>query len=114
MNVLTDYQIIKQGGRPAFVVIPYEDFVEWQKQQGLVEDGLIPQDVVVKHAVDGVPLVKAWRQYFHWTQEKLADKAGMNQSALARIESGVVQPREDTLKKLAAAMNLTIEQLLET
>ena len=113
MNALSDYQIIQQNGKPAFVVISYQDFIEWQKQQGVVENGLIPQEIVVKNAVDGIPLAKAWRQYLGWTQTKLAEKSGMKQSALARIESGAVTPREDTLRKLAHAMNLSLEQLQE-
>ncbi len=55
MSALTDYQIIEQGGKPDFVVIPYDEFIAWQQQQGIVENGLIPQNIVVKHAVDGVP-----------------------------------------------------------
>jgi len=113
MNALTDYQIIEQGGKPAFVVIPYKEFVQLKKHYGIIENGLIPQEIVVKNAIDGVSLVKAWRQYLNWTQERLAEKSGMKQSALARIESGAIQPRFNTLTKLAKAMSLNTEQLIE-
>ena len=73
--------------------------------------GYIPHEVVEYHAVDEMPLVKAWRKYLGLTQKELAEKANMAQSALARIESGKHEAREETLQKLAKAMNLTLEQL---
>ena len=61
--------------------------------------------------VDGISLVKAWRKYLGLTQKELALKSNMAQSALARIEASKHEPRDETLHKLAKAMNLTIEQL---
>jgi len=111
MNALIDYQVIEQNGQPAFVVIPYEEFSQLEISRKPVADGYIPHEVVGYHAVEGMPLVKAWRKHLGLTQKELAKKANMAQSALARIESGKHEAREETLQKLAKAMNLTLEQL---
>lgn len=43
------------------------------------------------------------------TQRELAGRTGMAQSAVARIESGAVVPRVDTLDKLLRACGYTLE-----
>ena len=48
-----------------------------------------------------------------FTQAELAAKAGMKQSAMARLESNSVSPRKATLAKLAEAMGISIEQLID-
>lgn len=111
MNALIDYQIIEQNGHPAFVVIPYDVFTELDIVQKPQNNGLIPHDIVGLHVIDGMPLVKAWRKHLGLTQKELALKADMVQSALARIESGKHESRDETLHKLAKAMNLSIDQL---
>ena len=111
MNALTNYQVIEQGGKPAFVVVPYEEFMSRYAEP--VEEGLIPNTIVERNAMDGVPMIKAWREYLGLTQSELAEKCGMAQSAIARLEAQAVSPRKDTLIKLARAMNLTLEQLQE-
>jgi len=101
---------ITDKGRPAFVVMPYEDFLKIQKDQAR-ERGLIPHEMVRRTLLDGVSSVKAWREYIGMTQQELADAAGIKQPMLARIETAATKPQIRTLKKLAHAMNLTLEQL---
>jgi len=45
------------------------------------------------------------------TQQALADRAGLSQPALARLEKVGANPRSSTLKKLATAMEIMVEQL---
>jgi len=47
------------------------------------------------------------------TQQELSRRAGMTQPALARLEKSNSKPRIGTLKKIAATMEITIEQLTE-
>jgi transcriptional regulator with XRE-family HTH domain len=51
------------------------------------------------------------RQRAGLTQRQLADSVGMPQSAIARIESGVVVPRVDTLDRLLAGCGRGLESL---
>jgi len=72
----------------------------------------IPHDVVTRHVVEGVSLVRAWREHLGLTQSELAVRAGMKQSAIARIERATNRPRRSTLARLAAAMGIRPEHLL--
>jgi ribosome-binding protein aMBF1 (putative translation factor) len=114
MSALTDPQIISQNGKPAFAVIP------WNEYQALIHKQTEPDESdvwfpneVVKANVRGESLVKAWREYFKLTQAELAAKAGMKQSALARMESSNARPRKATLSKLAEALGISVEQLID-
>ncbi len=44
-----------------------------------------------------------------WTQKKLADKTGLNQSEISTLESGQANPTYKTLQTLAAALGGKIE-----
>ncbi len=48
-----------------------------------------------------------------WTQEDLADKAGVTVRTIQRIENGATQPRLYTLKALADVLGTTVELLLQ-
>jgi len=47
------------------------------------------------------------------TQQELADKAGLTQTTVARIERDAVEPEVRTLRKLAAALGVSISDLLD-
>ena len=108
MKTLTNYQtIFDQDGKPAFVVVPYADFV---KLPGAVRPGVIPNDVVSKRIMDGVSMLQAWREYLMLTQEDMAKRMGITQAGYAQIESAK-RPRKATLEKAAAALGISLEQL---
>ena len=47
------------------------------------------------------------------TQQELADAAGISRTGLSLIETGVVTPKIETVKKIAAALNLEWKALIE-
>lgn len=49
--------------------------------------------------------IKLWREQRHWSQEHLADLAGISLRTLQRIESGETASQE-SMKALAAAFNV--------
>lgn len=115
MNALTDkYQTIEYNGEPAFVLVPVDEF---RKIRPLLENeavkGGIPHSVVRANLVDGVPMIKAWREHLGMTQEELAGKAGMSQPALAKLERPGAHPRKTTIRKVAEAMGLSVDQVAE-
>ena len=107
MSILTNVQFIEQNGKPAFAVIPYEEYLRLLPP----EDVTIPHEVVGLVVRGGMTLVKAWRTYLELTQVQVAKKAGMSQAALSQMEKGEKNLRTETLKKLAAAMGLDVEQI---
>lgn len=114
MSALTNPQIISQNGKPAFAVIPWSEYQALiHKQTESDESDVWFPNEVVKANVRGENLIKAWREYFKLTQAELAVKAGMKQSALARLEGSHVGPRKTTLSKLAEAMGISVEQLMD-
>jgi len=109
------HPLIEQNGKPAFAVLPWTSFERVRpmlEQQAKIKSG-IPGPVVKAYAIDGKSLVLAWREHLGLSQTEVAGKAGMKQPALSRIEKGDSRPRTVTLKKLADAMGLKPEQVVE-
>lgn len=48
-----------------------------------------------------------------FSQEQLADSAQINLRTVQRIEGGETEPRGDTLKRLANALNITPDELID-
>ena len=57
--------------------------------------------------------VKSLREDRGWTQTELGRRSNVPQSAIHYIESGIRNPRADTLRKLAAALGVTVAALLD-
>lgn len=47
------------------------------------------------------------------SQEKLAELAGVSQSSITRFETGATMPPADAALRIADALGLSIEQVLE-
>ena len=108
MGTLTDVQIIKKDGKPAFAVIPYEEYLRLLPKD---EDETVPHEVVGLVIKKGMNLVKAWRTHLGLTQREVAKRAGISQAALSQMEKSANELRTATLEKLARAMGISAEQL---
>lgn len=106
MNTLTEVQFIEQDGKPAFAVLPYDVYLKL-----IEEEVTIPHEVVGLLIKKDMNLVKAWRTHLGLTQAEVAKKARISQAALSQMERSENKLRTATLKKLAAAMGLSEEQL---
>lgn len=58
--------------------------------------------------------LKEIREAKGWTQDDLADAAGMNRVTIAKYESGRIEPKSASLSKLAAALEVGTDVLLGT
>lgn len=110
MNALTNVQTIYQDGKPAFVVVPYADYVRQMGKPWVPEDDGVPHEVVKMTIGGAMSQARAWREYLGLTQEEVANRLGISQSALAQMEAAK-RPRRPTLEKLAAALGIRLEQL---
>lgn len=52
-----------------------------------------------------VDQIRAARALLNWSQTDLADRAGLSQTGIARIESGINQPNTSTLEKINQAFD---------
>jgi DNA-binding XRE family transcriptional regulator len=112
MNEPTNIQTIMQDGKPAFVVIPFDEYVRlFSKAPRIPEGDSIPHEVVGMTIKKGYTLVRAWREYLGLTQTEVARRMGITQAALSQMEAGEKQLRKVTLEKLAAAMGIGVDQL---
>ena len=109
MSAHTEYQTIDYHGKPAFVLVPWEDFTRISPylENAAALRETIPQAVVKANVLHDVPIIKAWREYLGLTQEQVAEKIGMKQPSLARIESGSVKPRHSTIIKLSTVLGVS-------
>jgi predicted transcriptional regulator len=106
MNAPTNIQIINgPDGKPAFVVIPYVDYMTERN----AERNLIPHDVVSR-TVDGASPVRAWREHLGFTQADIAARLGISQSAFAQQENSD-RLRKSSREKIAAALGVSATQL---
>ena len=57
--------------------------------------------------------IKKYRKRLKLTQEGLARKADISYNTIIKLESrGITDPRMETLKKLASALNVSIDELV--
>jgi len=107
MSKHIDFQTIMQDGKPAFAVVPYDEFMRIIK----LDEPTIPHEVAAMVLEKDFCLARAWREHLGLTQAEVARRMDISQAALSQIEKGDKTIRESTLKRLADAMGLNPEQL---
>ena len=109
MNALTEYQIINdKSGKPAFVVLPYEDFQ--RLAHPIDTHSGVPSEVVDLAFDNGWSALRAWREHLGMTQNDVAAKLGISQAAYSQHENSSTL-RSATRAKIAAALGINSEQL---
>jgi DNA-binding XRE family transcriptional regulator len=120
---MTKPQIIESDGKPAFVVLPYD---EWQRIESLIEDAednaaleayhadpgrTLPADVV-DALVDGKNPIRVFREHRGMTMAVLAARSGIAIPYLSQIETGKRKAGIEVLKKLAEVLAVTVDDLI--
>ena len=122
-------QIIEKEGRPEWAVIPYEDYLRLvEAQEDVVDaiaierslqlladgsDELVPVQLVDR-ILDGDNPITVWREHRSHSIVELANKCGVTPSAISQIEKRKRQPSIGLLRKMAAALSVKVDDLLET
>lgn len=75
------------------------------------DEELLPAGMVDR-LIAGENRIKVWRQHRGLTSRDLAEKAGIGQPYLSQIEGGKREGKVETLRKIAAALNLSLEELV--
>jgi DNA-binding XRE family transcriptional regulator len=77
------------------------------------DDVTVPVEVAKAHLVDGVSLIRAWREHLGLTQEEVSVHMGVSRSGYSQMERPNQRPRRPTLQKIAAALGVMVEQLTD-
>ena len=117
-------QIIEKDGRPEYAVVPIDEYrhmvasLEESAARAAADRALrenaagetIPGDVV--HAIlDGAPPLRAWRQHRRLTLDGLAARVGVSKGYLSQIENGRKSGTLDLVRRLAVALDVTLDEL---
>ncbi|NCV32043.1 MAG: XRE family transcriptional regulator [Betaproteobacteria bacterium] len=119
-------QTINRDGKPEYVVLP------WAEYQALLEaaedaiDGALldafrqklatgQEETIPATIVDmllaGANPIKVWREYRGLTQDALANQAGISKAYLCQIETGKRAGAIKTLRAIATALGVTVDEL---
>ncbi len=72
---------------------------------------LIPAEVVYA-LLDGANPIRVWREYRGLSQGELAARAGISPSYLSQLESGKRDGTMEVLSAVAAALDVTLDDLV--
>ena len=112
MNAPTDIQTIMKDGKPAFVVIPYAEYIRFfPATKRIPASDAVPHEIVSLMVDNDWSIIRAWREYLELTQLVVAERAGISQAALSQMESSGKRLRKATREKLAVALGITAGQL---
>jgi DNA-binding XRE family transcriptional regulator len=122
MNV----QTIDRNGKPEYVVLSWADYQAlleaaedaidgatlnaFSKKLASGEEETIPA-AVVDALLGGANPVKVWRDYRGLTQDALAAQAGISKAYLCQIETGKRGGAIKTLRNLATALGVSVDDL---
>ena len=104
MNIPTNHQVIRHGNVPVAVVVPYADY-----ERAFALGPTIPHEVVGLSI--GKSMIQAWREYLGLTQQQVADRMGVSQPAFCKLEAMDAKPRLSSIRKVAKALGIEVEQL---
>jgi IS5 family transposase len=121
---MNDVQVIKKNGRPVFYVVPAS---LWERVREAIDDAedaaayaravaqddgvRVPGEVVHAQAAGTHP-VRAWREHRKLTLQALADAAGLSKPFFSQIEGGQRAGSAATLKRLAVALDVSVDLLI--
>ena len=120
-------QIITSPAGDRLVVIPeteYEALIDaltetadlaatrhFERRLAAGDEELLPEEMVDR-ILDGENLIRVWREHRGLSVKTLAEKAGIAPAYLSQIETGKRDGTVSTIKKLAAALGVTVDDLV--
>ena len=120
-------QVIKQGGKPEWAVVPYQKYLELLEKAEMLQDiqdydsakmaleegkeELLPESFV-NELLEGANPMKVWREYRGLTQKKLADAAGISVPYLSQLEAGKRKGSLEVFSAIATALSVTLDDIV--
>lgn len=125
MNV----QIIKQGDKPEWAVVPYETYLQLVEKAEMLQDiqdydsakvamargddALVPAEVIYA-ILDGENPIKVWREYRGLSQQETAEKVGISVPYLSQLETNKRTGSVDVLTALANVLQVSLDSLVSS
>lgn len=119
-------QTINRDGKPEYVVLPWaayqalleaaEDAIDgalldaFRQKLATGQEETIPA-TIVDMLLAGANPIKVWREYRGLTQDALANQAGISKAYLCQIETGKREGAIKTLRAIATALGVTVDEL---
>jgi len=125
LNIM-DPQIVTTPSGERLVVIPEADYetllaaaedavdaaaVEAFRRKLATGDEEPISAAIVDRILDGESRIRVWRDHRGLTSSALAEKAGIAQAFLSQIETGKRDGTIDTLRRIAAALGVSLDEL---
>jgi DNA-binding XRE family transcriptional regulator len=120
-------QVIKQGNKPEWAIIPYETYLKLIEKAEMLQDvqdydrvkadlergddELIPSGVVYA-ILDGENPIKVWREYRGMSQQKTAENAGISVPYLSQLETNKRKGSLDVLSAIAKVLKVSLENIV--
>lgn len=122
MNIAVKW-IYDAKGKPESVILSKKNYEKLLKYKEDLEDIRALKDYetsgeegfpsdVVERLVNGENPIKVYREYRGLTQLKLSERVGVQQSYITQLESGKKSGTVKVLKKIAAGLNLELDDLV--
>lgn len=123
MRKSASIQFIEKQGKPEWAVVPYKEYLRLKELDDISlsihafkkalehdEEELIPADYAERF-IQGENPIRVWREYRKLNQSTLASKAGISIPYLSQLEHAERTASMDVLKKIASALNVTLNDL---
>ncbi len=120
-------QILERDGRPAFVVMPFEEYQELLQALEDAHDAALIEEFhrrlvsgeeetfpieLVDRILSGENPIRVFRAYRALTLKQLADACGVTTSHISQVERNKRSMSTEVLKKMAKALGVEADVLL--
>ncbi len=83
----------------------------FRRKLAVGEEEFVPAEIV-NRILDGENRIRVWREHRGFSCKALAEKSGIASAFLSQIETGKREGTIETLRKIADALSLTIDDLV--
>jgi DNA-binding XRE family transcriptional regulator len=120
-------QIIKQGNKPEWAVVPYETYLQlvekaemaqdvqdYDRAKAALEQGddeLVPSEVIYA-ILDGGNPIKVWREHRGMSRHETAENAGISVPYLSQLETNKRKGSLEVLSAVAKALKVSLENIV--
>jgi len=117
-------QVIKKDGKPEWAILPYSDYIEllsdhedhkkiktFKEKLSRRQEDLVPKDIV-NQIISGKNPIKAYREFRKLSLSELANKTNLSISYLSQLEHNDRKGSANSLKNIASALMIGIDDLL--